>query len=80
MNEEKFRALNGLLSRIESEIQENKTEYKGTRQFKPNAISEVFNDKVLKIIADSERAEGDEEFVADKWWYVFNVFANKYNR
>ncbi len=29
--------------------------------------------KTLKLIEDSERADGDERFVTDKDWYVFNA-------
>ena len=28
---------------------------------------------MLKLFKDSERANGDEQFVSDKRWYVFNA-------
>ena len=65
--------LTGLLEQIESELRKNITEYKGTEKFKINLVSSIFSDKKLKLIKDSERANGDEQFVADKGWYVFNA-------
>ena len=65
--------LTGLLEQIESELRKNTTEYKGTEKFKINSVSSIFSDKKLKLIKDSERANGDEPFVADKGWYVFNA-------
>lgn len=69
----KLEALTGLLQRIESEIRQQITEYVGTREFKPGNLDKVFYDKVLKLSEDSERAKGDEGFLADKEWYVFNA-------
>jgi len=72
-NKAQFDAVTGLLDQVESELQKNISEYKGTENFKPNNVSSVFSDKVLKLVEDSERAVGDEQFVADKGWYVFNA-------
>jgi len=68
-------SLTGLLSQIKTEISKNITEYKGTENFKPGDISEIFPEKpkYLKLIEGSERAKGDEQFVSDKGWYVFNA-------
>ena len=66
-------ALLMLLKQIESEIRKNITEFKGTKEFKPSSISQIFYDKVLKLDSQSERAQGDETFVSDKEWYVFNA-------
>ncbi len=63
----------GMLKQIESELRKNITEYIGTEKFKLNAVASIFSDKVLKLIEGSERANGDEQFVADKSWYVFNA-------
>jgi len=72
-NKAQLDALTGLLSQIELEVRKNITEYKGTEKFKPNNISSVFHNKVLKLLKDSERENGDEQFVFDKGWYVFNA-------
>ncbi|WP_435549940.1 DEAD/DEAH box helicase family protein [Desulfobacterium sp. N47] len=72
-NKAQLDSLTGLLERIESELRKNITDYKGTEDFKLNQVSTVFSDKVLKLIEGSERANGDEQFVADKGWYVFNA-------
>ncbi len=72
-NKVKLEALTGLLQQIEIEIRRQITEYVGTREFKPGNVDKVFYDKVLKLSGDSERAKGDEGFLADKEWYVFNA-------
>jgi len=72
-NKQKLEALIKLLAQIESEIKGNTTEYKGTSEFKPFAIDEKFFDKVLKLNKNSERVNGQEEFLTDKKWYVFNA-------
>lgn len=72
-NKDKLSALIDLLSQIEAEIKGNTTEYKGTFEFKPHSIAERFFDKVLKVNKKSERADGQQEFVKDKKWYVFNA-------
>ena len=66
-------ALTGLLYQIDSEVRKNITEYKGTENFKPNNVFSIFHNKVLKLLKDSERENGDEQFVSDKGWYVFNA-------
>ena len=63
----------GLLKRIESELRANTTEYIGTDNFKPNNVRAIFTDKTLKLNEGSERAKGDEEFVACRDWYVFQA-------
>lgn len=72
-NEAKLKALIGLLEQIESEIKKNITEYRGTYEFKPDSVSRIFYDKILKLSEDNERSKGDEGFVADKEWYVYNA-------
>ena len=66
-------AMTGLLNQIESELRQNVTEYKGTESFKPSSIDSVFTDKTLKLVEGSERADGDEQLVSDREWYVFNA-------
>lgn len=63
----------GLLNQVETDLRKNITEYIGLDEFTPNDISEIFCNKTLKLIENTERADGDEQFVADKDWYVFNA-------
>ena len=72
-NKAQLDAMIGLLSQIELEVRKSITEYRGTEDFKPNAVSSIFSEKVLKLIQGSERANGDEQFVSDKDWYVFSA-------
>ena len=72
-NKHKFLAIIELLNQIENEIKGNLTEFKGTDKFLPNNISEIFSNKTLKIQKGSERENGQEEFLEDKDWYIFNA-------
>ena len=72
-NRTQLDGLTGLLGQIENGLRKNATEYIGTEEFKLNPVSSVFTDKVLKLVEGSERANGDEQFVKDKGWYVFNA-------
>jgi len=72
-NRAQLDALTGLLYQIEAEIRKNITEYRGTEKFKPNNISSIFHNKVLKLLKENERINGDEQFISDKDWYVFNA-------
>jgi len=58
-NRAQLDALIGLLGQIEAEIRKSITEYRGTEKFKPNNISSIFHNKVLKLLKDSERENGD---------------------
>ena len=69
-NEAIFDAMTGLLKQIESDMRANTTEYRGTDNFEPNSVRAVFYDKTLKLNENSERADGDEQFVASRDWYV----------
>lgn len=66
-------ALTGLLERIENEIKNNTTEFRGTKDFKAADIKIIFYDKTLNIDKNEERANGDEDFLEDKEWYAFNA-------
>lgn len=68
-----FEAVGKLLEQIENEIKSQTTEYEGTREFTAHDIKIVFDEKVLNINKDDERADGDEAFVSDRDWYVFNA-------
>ena len=72
-NETYLAAMTGLLEQIASELRQNMTEYKGTESFKPSNINSIFTDKTLKLVEGSERADGDEQLVSDREWYVFNA-------
>lgn len=72
-NENKFLGVLNLLTKIESEIKENLTEYKGSEEFIPALINKKFSDKKIKIKKDSERLDGQIGFLEDKDWYVFNA-------
>ena len=65
-------ALQELLQNIEIEIKSNLAKYEGSR-FTNTHIYKVFKDKEIKVPKDSERADGQESFVADKEWYVYNA-------
>ena len=73
-NENKFYGVLKLLECIETEIKENLTEYVGSQESKPSNFYKVFSEfKKLKIKKDSERLDGQVEFLEDKDWYVFNA-------
>ena len=67
-----LKALQELLKTIESEIKSNLTWYEGSNYiYKP--ICEVFKDKEIKVYKDTQRANAQEEIVANKEWYVYNA-------
>jgi type III restriction enzyme len=72
-NEDKYLAIDSLLKQIETEIKNNLTEYVGTDEFIPGLINKIFSDKKIKLKKDSERANGQIEFLESKDWYVFNA-------
>ena len=72
-NETYLAAVTGLLNQIASELRQNVTEYRGTESFEPSNIKSIFTDKTLKLVEGSERADGDEQLVSDREWYVFNA-------
>ena len=72
-NETYLDAMTGLLNQIESELRQNITEYRGTESFKPSNINSIFTDKTLKLVEGDVRADGDEQLVSDREWYVFNA-------
>ena len=72
-NETYLAAMTGLLERIASELRQNATEYRGTESFEPSNIKSIFTDKTLKLVEGSERADGDEQLVSNREWYVYNA-------
>jgi type III restriction enzyme len=65
-------AIQGLLQSIEMEIKSNLTEFEGSDYIK-EYVHKVFKDKEIKVYKDSERADGQEAFVANEPWYVYNA-------
>lgn len=65
-------AIQKLLQTIESEIKSNLTEYEGS-EYINKFVHEVFKDKEIKVYKDSERADGQEDLVANEPWYVYNA-------
>ncbi|MEY3498710.1 MAG: hypothetical protein RL308_379 [Bacteroidota bacterium] len=67
-----LQAINGLLQSIEAEIKNTSTEFEGS-EFTHELIHKVFKDKPLRINKYDERANGQEELVAEEPWYVYNA-------
>lgn len=67
-----LQSLNGLLQSIESEIKSNSTEYEGSDYIK-KPIHQVFKDKEIRVNKYDERANGQENLVANEPWYVYNA-------
>ena len=66
-------AIQGLLTSIKSDIENLSVSYQST-PFTPKYIHEVFEDeKIIRVTKDDERAKGQEDFVKDKDWYVYNA-------
>ena len=68
----KLSACEGLLSQIETEIQEQVTEYQGTKHFRPKQVHDIFKDKLLKFDVRNPRATIDRQFENENW-YAFNA-------
>ena len=66
-------AITALLKKIESDLRKNTKKFKGTEVFKLNNLNSVFTDKSIKLNERTERADGDEKFVSERDWYVFNA-------
>lgn len=71
-NNDYLRSIQGLLQNIESEIKLNSTEFEGS-DYSKEYVHKVFRDKEIKVYKDSERADGQEAFVANEPWYVYNA-------
>lgn len=67
-----LQGLSRLLQNIEADIKNNLTEYEGSDYIK-EPIHEIFKDKEIKVYKDSERADGQENLVANEPWYVYNA-------
>ena len=62
-----------LLADIEKDIKWNLTKYFWTPEFKPHAISKIIFDKILRLNKKDERYDGQQDFLENKDWYVFNA-------
>lgn len=67
-----LQALSGLLQSIESDIKNSSTEYEGSNYIK-KPVHEVFKDKEIRVNKYDERANGQEDVVANEPWYVYNA-------
>jgi type III restriction enzyme len=67
-----LQALSGLLQGIESEIKSSSTEYEGSNYIK-KPVHEVFKDKEIRVNKYDERANGQEDLVANEPWYIYNA-------
>jgi type III restriction enzyme len=72
-NSLQYKTLLNFLQALEEEAKGQKTEFKGSEKFDPKPISEVFKDKILRLLKESERIDGDESFLANKDWYAYNA-------
>jgi type III restriction enzyme len=71
-NNDYLLSIQGLLQSVESEIKSNLTEFEGSSYIK-EYVHKVFKDKEIKVYKDSERADGQEAFLANEPWYVYNA-------
>lgn len=61
-----------LLSEIELDIKSNLTEYEGSN-FTYAYIHKIFQDKLIRIHKDSERANGQTEIVGNADWFAYDA-------
>ncbi|MBI9055455.1 MAG: DEAD/DEAH box helicase family protein [Bacteroidales bacterium] len=71
-NKDYLSAIQGLLESIESEIKTNLTEFEGSDYIK-EYVHKIFKDKEIKVLKDSERADGQIDLVSEHDWYVYNA-------
>jgi type III restriction enzyme len=73
---EKLRAVVGLLNDIETETRKGITEHRGSRDFSPAWVRDVFTDKILRFDKRNPLARKDPQFdafIAGRDWYVFDA-------
>lgn len=71
---EQLRAVQGLLTTIESEIRSDATEFEGSPEFIGQYVHEVFSDKLMRFDKDNPRARDDsqfETFISSRDWVSF---------
>jgi len=72
-NKDKFFGALKVLDEIELKLKGNLIDYRGSEIFASNKISEIFQNKKIRVEINSPRSEGQEEFLKNKEWYVFNA-------
>ena len=72
---EKLIACCDLLERVESELRERITDYRGTCDFRRERISAIFTDKTLNLNVNNKRVneEFDERFIRVKDWFAYDA-------
>jgi len=73
---EKLQAVVGLLNQIEMEARKGITKHRGSRDFSPSWVRDVFTDKIMKLDKRNPLALEDpqfEAFIAGSDWYVFDA-------
>lgn len=71
--EEKLELAVFVVEQLTKEIQSRKKESKGTYDFRPQKISEVFKDKILQMHSDSPRAQEMESLdLSERPWFAQN--------
>ena len=68
-----YNSLLTLLDEIKNELIFNSTDYLGSKDFKPYLIKDIFFDKELNLSSKSERIDGQENFIDDKDWYIYDA-------
>jgi len=71
-NDDYLKAIQGLLKEIEEDIKSNLTIYEGS-EYITEYVHKVFRDKEIKVNKHDERADGQEELVANEPWYPYNA-------
>jgi type III restriction enzyme len=71
-NKDYLAALVKILSPIEEEIKANITEFQGS-DYVSDYIRKIFIDKEIRVKEGSEKEDGQEDFVGDKGWYIYNA-------
>jgi len=71
-NNDYLRAVQKLLSEIEIEIKNNLTTYQGS-DYIHDYIRNKFKNKEIKVVKNSEKADGQENFLKNEKWYVYNA-------
>ena len=68
-----YKSLLILLDEIKNELITKTTDYIGSKNFKPYLIKNIFKDKELNLSSLSGRIDGQEDFLSNKDWYVYQA-------
>ena len=72
-NIDKYRGVIKVLDEIEDKLKGNFVDYRGSNEFIPSRVSDIFYNKKIRLEIGSERSDGQEEYLKDKDWYIFNA-------